>query len=924
MTPSNTLLLTWQNALWNRDTNTPVNVQAELWPDGRFTYRYDLSRCVCTGATGVSSVGASLNGHAWTTNDLPTNVTSLAFWPLDPSDTATGDRDGDGISTAEELFVRGTDPGLWDTDGDGVSDGDEIALGTDPLVRGSNEVTGGTASPDFLSECGTAADRLVAWEIVPSAFSFARPTSLTNIVTRTFRVDRTSPWQQLYVSARANGAMGWDAEDISIRYVVDDGSTTNEVPSVSADSWRVPLGPGPVTNITFIVAATGGAPALSRPLHLLRWSPHVTLETDAAGRFLDVSEGKAPVFLSRRREESGWYVVPFAASFAGVPHVGGVDATAAAELALPPCEGLSVTNVPTRAFLSSDPVWAELLPEGTNAPVRVCCWELAHETPGAIGSGPRATPFDSPYPLSSPALRKAFHRAEGIKADSSSPVTVRILPEHPLVGLFAGGASAPLLRGSGGATNDAPGRVDVYPPGMVTPVFDGVPDGDDAYSVNADTPDEGPEESPPEDDEGGCGSPDPEKDDCDCAGDEDGTSQCSFRLRISLGSQTPGESEGFLWTSLEEPTAISPAVFNILGTDAVAATTNAVGEFIVTCSAPAGRTAQVANIEHGDAITVWNASGRLENRWEVTNPGGDTRYVRCRKLTILGNAVSDETFDLDDDMLCDNTVPEGSRVAAVLPDEGVTRMDGLRGVTTTKRKWRMDPDEPDFVTDVCDETVLEDWTYISSVMSEYVKVGVGSTARRRLARRYGHDEQGPFSEEMDYWCDPGNPYRHARLRSVRSDRRPWSFHDYDALGRETVTVEQLDGSPFPAGLAEVSHLAELPLYCSAKATVTSYEPQAGDSRDRNDAFLPRRRDTWVMRAGKAPVLVGTETWLYTRATGADGLPRRRTTTCRRSCAGGRFHRPGSTASPPPARSRRGRGTRPPARLRRTRTGRSSA
>ena len=76
VTPSNTLMLTWQNALWNRDTNTPVSVQAELWPDGRFVYRYDLSRCVCTGATGVSSVGASLNGHAWTTNDLPTNGSS--------------------------------------------------------------------------------------------------------------------------------------------------------------------------------------------------------------------------------------------------------------------------------------------------------------------------------------------------------------------------------------------------------------------------------------------------------------------------------------------------------------------------------------------------------------------------------------------------------------------------------------------------------------------------------------------------------------------------------------------------------------------------------------------------------------------------------------------------------------------------------
>ena len=113
----------------------------------------------------------------------------------------------------------------------------------------------------------------------------------------------------------------------------------------------------------------------------------------------------------------------------------------------------------------------------------------------------------------------------------------------------------------------------------------GTPDPADTFTVSADTPDEGPEVSPSEDD-GGCGDHAPEKDDCDCADDEDGTSQCSFRLRISLGSPTPGENAGFLWTSLEEPTAISPAVFNVLGTAAVSSTTNALGEFTVTCSVP--------------------------------------------------------------------------------------------------------------------------------------------------------------------------------------------------------------------------------------------------------------------------------------------------------------------------------------------------
>ncbi|MBQ6009756.1 MAG: hypothetical protein IJL17_14550, partial [Kiritimatiellae bacterium] len=315
VTPSNTLQMTWQNVLLNGDTNTPVSVQAEVWADGRFVFRYDLSRCGALGeralpegggrgATALPDgtitnilVGVSVGGSGWTTNSVPTNLTSLAFHPLSADDAVNLDRDGDGITLLDELFAYGSDPDLWDTDGDGVSDGDEVASGANPLVRDQGEgLTGGTASPDFLSECGAAANRLVAWEIVPSAFSFARPPSLTNIVTRTFRVDRTSPWQQLYVSARPNGAAGWTASDVTVRYGVDGGPATNEVPSASFDSWRLPLGPGPVTNLTFVVEAAGDAPALSRPLHLLRWSPHVALETDEAGRFLDVPEGKAPVF----------------------------------------------------------------------------------------------------------------------------------------------------------------------------------------------------------------------------------------------------------------------------------------------------------------------------------------------------------------------------------------------------------------------------------------------------------------------------------------------------------------------------------------------------------------------------------------------------------------------------------------------------
>ena len=61
VTPSNTLQLTWQNVLFERLTNTPVSVQMEVWPSGRFVYRYDLSRLDAAEVTNVL-VGARRNG----------------------------------------------------------------------------------------------------------------------------------------------------------------------------------------------------------------------------------------------------------------------------------------------------------------------------------------------------------------------------------------------------------------------------------------------------------------------------------------------------------------------------------------------------------------------------------------------------------------------------------------------------------------------------------------------------------------------------------------------------------------------------------------------------------------------------------------------------------------------------------------------
>ncbi len=56
--------------------------------------------------------------------------------------TADADRDGDGLTDAEEADL-GTDPDLADTDGDGWEDGEEVAGNTDPTAASDHPYTGG-------------------------------------------------------------------------------------------------------------------------------------------------------------------------------------------------------------------------------------------------------------------------------------------------------------------------------------------------------------------------------------------------------------------------------------------------------------------------------------------------------------------------------------------------------------------------------------------------------------------------------------------------------------------------------------------------------------------------------------------------------------------------------------------------------------
>ena len=136
-TPSNTVVMTWQNVLLGQLAEKPVSFQVEIAEKGDVVFRYDLSRLGDKTVTNLV-VGIRNAGYGRVFTQLDRNVTSLHWTRLDPLLASESDPDMDGISTDDEVFVYHTDPYSADTDMDMLSDYDEVMLHhTDPNDQNS-------------------------------------------------------------------------------------------------------------------------------------------------------------------------------------------------------------------------------------------------------------------------------------------------------------------------------------------------------------------------------------------------------------------------------------------------------------------------------------------------------------------------------------------------------------------------------------------------------------------------------------------------------------------------------------------------------------------------------------------------------------------------------------------------------------------
>jgi RHS repeat-associated protein len=897
LTPSNSLVITWQNVLLHRLPANPVSFQVESFANGDFTYRYDFSQlpsdAVLTNAYVIAAPGVGepfvlsrdepfedpgfvtnvvqiVRTNETTTADgevvsevvvsnqivrlwpsLNRNLTSLTFRRLEHSDRPGADRDGDGLTTEEELFVYGTNPGLADTSGDGVSDGEAVAQGLDPLARHISDtnvlarVAASATNAAFASATTIAEGSLASWTLF-DGFAANVAAGSTNVVwERTFAVDRTSAWQQFFVSSEKNAAGAWMLEGLRLEWEASDGSSGSQSRSPVGDSFRIPLSTNEVSTITLRLRATGTASVRSAPLYLLAYAPtfevnggrtiagesgatsYVTTDGAGAAFQLVIDSARRPHKAAIGADEQDWGAfdgIGSGFSFEGRTAQGAtLTATRPGEYSLPSVAVDVASASPRRV------VRRAAAKSGTNGGGRRIIvldpgvgWECRHH-----GCERYELEYDwdtasysetSGYPLDTKCLRKKWYRNwDGSWYDGYCNFYVRS-------GVADGVVTTKGGDGKGAVYVDG---VEVWL-GSAVHVYDSDGCGD--------VPDRLSDE---------CGDCDSDCADGDCDSQE-GSALGSLRFRIPLGSPGKGLVAGFAWFASEGPVVISRSLFQVKAhPDATITNSTASGVRHIVCSDAQGRDLAIEDIANGVRVTIRTTNDQtLEHTWEIMNVDGDSSRVRLKKISRRGNVMSDETY-----AHADGTWTRTDNVAATTT-ELVTEDNLASG--GTKRETRTTTD--------ADGNLLE------YVVTEQSRVGSYEHAVLRETYREELGATGNRETRADYW-DDASSQRHGKLRLMTSNARAWEYHDYDGDGRETLRVTQRNGAAVPSAFPNVvsNELQNAQGLSDAFVTVFGYEPMDGDDLATNDYNHARMETEFVVRDGVATA-IGKKWRRYTRLT----------------------------------------------------------
>ncbi len=902
LTPSNTLQLTWQNVLYNRAAETPISIQAELCPNGTFTYRYDCSSLGSETITNIL-VGAAFSGkQAGITNVLPVSTTFISYYPLAPEDAENPDRDEDGIPLIDELFVYETDPNAADTDFDGLSDYDEIAIGTNPCLRDTDgdgivdgsdpEPTKSTSLDDFdgdgipdayesywfgstnvvdsltdyskngfslsfllssgesptnaANQAFMSTNHIVAWKIT-DGFVARMDEAVSNLYERTFRISRNGGWEQFFISSKPDRAGGWSLEGCVLDWEDSNGTSGSANASPPADSLYLPLSTNNSTTLTLRLRWTEEAIACRSPLYLLAYSPGVEI---ADAMKISTSNGIWSVVETRTQETIRVTVDrserPCRATL--YPEEDAAELQSEGNKLLLQADGTLKINAPGVYSLPTMGLSAYTRPILRQVCLRSLTNSSSETNRQYLVCCNASVSYGSGH----------YFSRKGLEYDSEA-ATYSETYEYPLdSGCLWRAWHSDLL---GGYVCDCKPEISVgfdismYPDISTNLTVNGktatgsvLIGGVEVWSGSA-THDISTES--------GGGQELLTSDECDeCSSCEDGNCDGlegadlgSLKFRIPLGIPRKGQVSGFAWLLTNEPLKIAVDTLQVLSRrDAQTVDTTSDSSRTIVCRDNRGRTLFIQSITDGVEVTVVDtATGVLEHTWRILNINGLTSYIRLCKISRLGNTMSDETFVYNEGSWTKlNNVSQTS-------DELVETND--INENGTKREERILRDANNAI--------------LSHTVIESKRFGSFENAVMRETYHAEKSWRGNWNESFaSYYIDNDYPKRNGNTRLIWGNACAWKFCAYDTKGRVTLSLCQYEGSECPTNSLlhiEASYFDDKDIFAwlqaqtlTAIATISDYVPLMDDDANSSDVNKARTESRYLVRDGNI-TLIG-RTW----------------------------------------------------------------